>query len=82
MKTSLVAIGNSKGIRIPKIILEQCHIKKFVDLEVQEDRILIKSYNEIPRKNWDKEFHKMHKNQDDRLFISDSIDVNDKDWVW
>ncbi|HHE39470.1 MAG TPA: AbrB/MazE/SpoVT family DNA-binding domain-containing protein [Candidatus Cloacimonetes bacterium] len=82
MKANLIAIGNSKGIRIPKIILEQCHIKNFVDLEVNDDLIMIRPFNENPRKNWDKEFKKMHKNSDDRLFIDGKIDINNQDWVW
>ena len=31
MKTTIIPIGNSKGIRIPKAIIEQCHIEKDVD---------------------------------------------------
>lgn len=59
MKTSIVPIGNSRGIRIPKTILEQCHIEKDVVLEVEGDNIVIKPVKKEPRKNWEQAFRKM-----------------------
>ena len=43
MKTTLVPVGNSKGIRIPKIILEQCHFTKEIDLKVEGDTLILTS---------------------------------------
>ena len=37
MKTELVRIGNSRGIRIPKPIIEQCRIGDTIELRVQDD---------------------------------------------
>ena len=54
MKTSVVKIGNSRGIRLPQTILKQCHIEKEVDLQVKNDYILIKPLHlNKPRENWD-----------------------------
>ncbi|MCH5434723.1 AbrB/MazE/SpoVT family DNA-binding domain-containing protein, partial [Leptospira interrogans serovar Canicola] len=37
MKASVVKIGNSKGIRIPKAVLEECHIEEEVDLLIDNN---------------------------------------------
>lgn len=82
MKTALVAIGNSKGIRISKTILEQCHFTKEVDLLVQGDTIILKSIKSKARQGWDEAFQDMHKNGEDRLLIDDALDLEVKDWQW
>ena len=80
MKICIVPIGNSKGIRIPKPILQQCHIKTMVNLMVEGDHIIITPDKETPRKGWGLAFKKMAQNKDDKLLISDSLDIGD--WVW
>ena len=73
MKTSIVPIGDSIGIKIPRTILEQCHIKKNVIMEVEFDKIIIKPIKNKPRENWKWSFKKMHENEDDQLIIEDNI---------
>ena len=58
MKATIIKIGNSQGIRIPKPILEQCGFEKEVELEVHENELLIRSSKQ-PRKNWGKAFQTM-----------------------
>ena len=82
MKSSIVPIGNSKGIRIPKAILKQCNIEKDIILEVKDNCIIIKSFKQDPRKNWEKSFKKMSKNKEDQLIIDDNIDLNMEGWEW
>ena len=82
MKVDVVPIGNSRGIRIPKPILQQCHIKKYVDLEVENEHIVIEAYHTKPRRNWEQAFEKMHQNKDDRLFIDDNLDIDTEKWTW
>ena len=41
MKTKIVKMGNSSGICIPKIILEQCHMDRVVDIQILKDKIII-----------------------------------------
>lgn len=82
MKIAVVPIGNSKGIRIPKIILEQCHIKKNVDLEVKGENIIVRPFKKEPRRDWKEAFKKMHENNDDKLLIDDNIDLNIESWKW
>ena len=82
MKTALVAIGNSKGIRIPKTILEQCHFTKEVDLRVEGDTIILKSIKRKVRQGWDDAFKAMHQGGEDHLLIDDALDLEMKDWQW
>ena len=66
MKVTITKIGNSKGIRIPKPILEQCDLKGEVDLEVRNHELIIRSpYSS--RQNWEQSFREMVKCGEDML---------------
>jgi antitoxin MazE len=82
MRTSIVPIGNSKGIRIPSIILKQCHISNYVDMEIENETIVIKPVQKDVRKGWNEKFIKMRKNNEDKLLIDDNLDLNLGDWEW
>ncbi|QEE16982.1 AbrB/MazE/SpoVT family DNA-binding domain-containing protein [Promethearchaeum syntrophicum] len=81
IKTKLIQIGNSKGIRIPKHILERLNLQNKIELIIDDkiNQIHIKSI-ETPRKNWEDAFQKMHENRDDDLLIDDGIDLDALDW--
>ena len=82
MKANIVSIGNSRGIRIPKSILDQCRIEKEVDLEVEGNKIVIIPSRERPRKNWDNAFGGMAARGDDKLLIPDDLDLEFEEWEW
>jgi antitoxin MazE len=52
MRTKLVRIGNSRGIRIPKPIIEQCGFGRTVALRV-EDCCLVIAPGRLPRQGWE-----------------------------
>ncbi|MCX6226942.1 MAG: AbrB/MazE/SpoVT family DNA-binding domain-containing protein [Bacteroidia bacterium] len=70
MEIPIIRIGNSKGIRLSKTVLEQYHITDKVDLVMEEDCIVIKPVTK-PRTDWDEAFHRMHENGDDQMLIPD-----------
>lgn len=70
MEVSIIQIGNSKGLRLTKSILERYNIKDKVELILEEDQIVLKPI-EHPRKGWDKAFKKMHASGDDQLLLDD-----------
>ena len=80
MLVSIIPIGNSRGIRIPKSILQQLNIKEEVDMEVHDKAILLRPINKKPRENWAQEFVRMHENSDDKLLINDLNDQDDFPW--
>ena len=82
MKVHVIPVGNSKGIRIPKVLLKLCHIGREVDLEVKGERIVISAVNKEPRKNWTKAFKLMREKDEHRLFIDDGMDSEMENWEW
>ena len=43
MKTKLIRIGNSRGIRLPKPLIQQAKLGDDIELQVQNDSIIISS---------------------------------------
>lgn len=70
MELSVINIGNSKGIRLSKTILEKYNIQDKIELILEKGFIVLKPKAE-PRKNWENAFKKMHDNGDDELLIDD-----------
>ena len=56
MKTKIIKMGNSAGICIPKIILEQCHLDSMVDIQILEDKLVIKPVSDEVKKSLEKKF--------------------------
>lgn len=80
MELSVINIGNSKGIRLSKTILEKYSINDKIELILKEDYLILKPKKE-PRKGWDKAFKKMHENGDDKLLMNDVFeDENFEEW--
>ncbi|MFT5641591.1 MAG: antitoxin MazE [Cyclobacteriaceae bacterium] len=80
METSIIKIGNSKGLRLSKTILEKYNIKDKVELILEKGQIILKPIVE-PRKNWGKSFEKMRVNDDDKLLMTDVFDdENLEEW--
>ena len=80
MNIAVIPIGNSKGIRLGKSILEKYNIKDAVELVLEKGYIIIKPTSS-PRKGWEKAFKKMHANGDDKLILTDIFeDENLEEW--
>ncbi len=77
MKISVIRIGNSKGIRLNKVILEKYHIEDEVELILEPEAILIRPIVKV-RQGWDEAFAKMHQKGDDQLIIDSVLD--EQDW--
>jgi antitoxin MazE len=80
MEVSVIKIGNSKGIRFSKTIIERYNIKDTVDLILEKGQICIKPLSK-PRKGWEKAFKEMHASEDDKLIIPDIFEEeNLEEW--
>jgi antitoxin MazE len=77
----IVRIGNSKGIRLPKTLLEQCSIIDQVDVEVNKENITLRPHRQ-PRQGWAEQMKKMSEQGDDKLLIPDTIDQDFDGWEW
>ena len=80
MDISVISIGNSKGIRLSKTLLEKYNIQDKVELILEKSYIILKPKSN-PRKGWEKAFKKMHENGDDKLLMNDVFeDENFEEW--
>ena len=70
MEIPIVPIGNSKGIRFSKTLIEKYDFKDAVELILNDEFLIIKPLAH-PRKNWEMAFKEMHENSDDKLLIED-----------
>ena len=82
MLVTIIPIGNSKGIRLPKAILEQLEITDKVDLEIEDRRIILKPVQRTPRAGWPEAFEKMHERKEDAILMPEE-DVDEAfEWEW
>lgn len=86
MKVKIVKIGNSKGIRIPKVLLRQTGIDNEVNLEVKDDPIILRPSKKSVRKGWHSSFRKMAAFEDDKLVdeenLSSQTAFEEDEWEW
>lgn len=81
METSIIKIGNSKGLRLSKTILEKYNIKDKVELILEKGHIILRPIDS-PREGWDEAFRKMHKSGDDKLLMNDLFEEESFDaWI-
>ncbi len=76
MDIPVVPIGNSKGIRLSKTILEKYNITDKVELILEQGSIILKPKSE-PRAGWEQAFKSMHDNGEDQLLIQDVFEDED-----
>lgn len=80
METSIIKIGNSKGLRLSKTILEKYGIQDKIEMILEKGQIILKPISN-PRKDWEAKFKAMHENGDDKLLINDVFeDENLDEW--
>lgn len=70
MTIPLISIGNSKGIRLSKTVLEKYQFGDSVEIILEKDRIILKPAAKA-RKGWSAAFQEMRERNDDKLLISD-----------
>ena len=81
MKASIIKIGNSRGIRLPKPIIEQCGLEEEVELEVRRNEIVIRPLRK-PRQGWAEKFKAMAEQGDDKLIEFPLTEWDEDEWEW
>ena len=82
MKAHIVRIGNSRGIRLPKTLLQEAQLEDEVELQAEPGRILI-SKTAKPRTGWAEAAKRMRARNNDRLLDSPTPTRFDKEeWKW
>jgi antitoxin MazE len=84
MKARIVRIGNSRGIRIPKPLIEETGLREEVEIQVEGNRLIIAPAAHA-RADWATSFRKMAQEGDDALVIGD-VEVgtvwDQGEWEW
>ena len=84
MKTRIVPIGNSHGVRIPKALLDETGLTGEVEICAEEQSLVIRSVRK-PRDGWAAAFQQMAERGDDALLdnAAPSLSQWDEDeWEW
>jgi antitoxin MazE len=84
MKTRIVQIGNSKGVRIPKPLLDETGLEGDVQISAENGSLVIRSCRR-PRDGWEAAFKEMTRRGDDALLddAAPSLSKWDEDhWEW
>ncbi len=82
MRAELVRIGNSRGLRIPKPVIEQCGFGKTVELRVENERLIISPQRQ-PRHGWDEAFRAAGPATRDELLLPEFPNAFDREeWQW
>lgn len=84
MKVSLVRIGNSQGVRLPKSVIEQCGFGPQVELEVIGNTVVIAPGKREPREGWGEAFDAAPPGEDEEMLLPGhlSSDWDEAEWTW
>lgn len=88
MKAQIIKIGNSKGIRLPKAVLEQCEFRDEVIIQVKDKKLIV-SKRKTARHGWAKEFERILKQEKQKRKKDELKDFRDfgtewekNEWEW
>jgi antitoxin MazE len=83
LKTKLVRIGNSRGIRVPRVIVGQAGLTEELELEVRRRQLVVRPSGR-PRRGWEDRFREMRERRDGAPILPDvplsSFDENEWEW--
>jgi antitoxin MazE len=82
LQVAIRAIGNSKGVVIPKIILEQSGIEEIVEMSVDGEKIILSKPKNTVRESWAQDAQSLAMVGEDGLVLGEFGNEEDKDWVW
>lgn len=82
IKTRIVRIGNSQGIRVPRALLAQAKLPEEVELQAQPGRLIVRAARR-PREGWSEAARTMHERGDDTLLdVSTGTRFDVDEWTW
>jgi antitoxin MazE len=83
VKGRIIKVGNSQGIRIPKVLLEQSGIQENVEIEVRDNQIVITAASQV-RAGWAEAFAQMTANEDTDVLLDNLTPTtwDEEEWEW
>lgn len=80
-KARIIRIGNSRGIRVPRALLEQAELSDEVELQAQPGRLIVRAARR-PRAGWAKAAQTMRERNDDQLLDQPTpTRFDEEDWT-
>jgi antitoxin MazE len=84
IKSKIVRIGNSQGVRIPHFLLQQLHLANEVEMSIQDDQLVIRAARK-PRQDWEARFSRVLTVDEDSPGEESTPQLTDWDgteWIW
>jgi antitoxin MazE len=82
LQVAIRAIGNSQGVVIPKIILEQSGMEGIVEMSVDGEKIILSKPKNTVREYWAQDAQSLVMAGEDELVLGDFANEEDGDWIW
>jgi len=81
-KTRIIRIGNSRGIRVPKALLDQAQLPEEVEVQAQPGRLVVRGVRR-PRAGWAEAARMMHQRDEDHLLDEPTkTRFDQEEWTW
>jgi antitoxin MazE len=82
VRTQIIKIGNSRGIRIPKLLIDQTGLDSEVEIAVERGQLVIRPMRQ-PRGDWEARFREMSAQDDDALLDAPiPTQWDNEEWEW
>ena len=82
IKTKIIRIGNSQGVRIPRPVIEQAGLREDVEISVEGEQLVIRNARH-PRAGWAESFQEMAAAGEDILTDDYPLtEFDEKEWEW
>jgi antitoxin MazE len=82
VRTQIIKIGNSRGVRLPKLLIDQMGFDNEVEIFVQRGQLVLRPVA-LVRRGWEEQFQLMAKNGDDHLIDEPMSTKWDRsEWKW
>jgi antitoxin MazE len=83
MKVELIRIGNSQGIRIPRVVIDQCGFGWRLEMRVEGENLII-TRTKVARNGWDEAFKARTERGDDPPHFPEELEhsFDQTEWEW
>lgn len=81
MRSRIVRIGNSQGVRLPKLLIEQAGLAEEVELRAEAGQIIIAAPR-TTRAGWAEAAERAHAAGDDQLEGTTTTHFDEVEWTW
>ncbi len=84
MEVDIIAIGNSKGFRLPKAVLAQCGFGDKAEMRVVDGKLVLSKSKKkkAPREGWEESMRAVKQPKSDLDFLAFDNAWDKTEWVW